>query len=477
MSYRQAFELAKKSFSRPYAIVSAVLYFMAGKAAYDFGFELGKAIYGLMTATCWKDLDPIADKFAEATRALAIALAAGVAGKVAEVGPKINSIFNKIRSTLGEYQQKFGSQTLKRYDDMAREFVQKRVGGDAAGARKLCDCCFIAGTLVWTPAGLKPIENIQRGEQVYSLSDQSQEHGQPELKAVVDTIITPPKVTYRIHYGYGQTSGDIQASDNHPFFIQNRGWLNTLQLQPGMKLVDAQHHEQTIRSITVDRTPVTTYNLTVLDDHTFFVGQNKVWVHNAGKKCACRSENEEIPKLSDDPKDSLSKKGLNEPVRLTPAERETVEKWAALRFKYIKKVEKEDYSVIQDPILRQAITKAENSIRNSITADDLAAILKESRTPPVKITNENGKIYDHINEGEGAYLAISKALLGVKPERPWLGSNIKKRLGELEKRNQTDSAEYQLLQSKEAELTGLINKYVEYAPEVLNRINQRKNNE
>ncbi|MCF9047117.1 polymorphic toxin-type HINT domain-containing protein [Acinetobacter nectaris] len=458
------------------AIASAALYFMAGKAAYQFGFDLGTAIYGLMTATCWKDLDPIADKFAAATRTLVLALAAGAAGKVAEVSSKVSGIFDKIRSTLGEYQQKFGSQTLKRYDDMAREFVQKRVGGDAAGARKLCDCCFIAGTLVWTPAGLKPIENIQRGEQVYSLSDQSQGHGKPELKAVVDTIITPPKVTYRIHYGYGQTSGDIQASDNHPFFIQNRGWLNTLQLQPGMKLVDAQHHQQTIRSITVDNTPVTTYNLTVLDDHTFFVGKNKVWVHNAGKKCACNSESEELPKLSDDPKDSLSKKGLNEPVKLTPAERETVEKWAALRFEYIKKIEKEDYSVIQDPILRQAITRAENSIRDSMTADDLAAILKESRTPPVQILKDNGKPYDHIKEGEDAYNAITKALFGKNPEKSWQGSNIKKRLGELEKRNQTDSAEYQLLQSKQAELTGLRNKYVEYAPEVLNRINQRKNN-
>ncbi|KOC58585.1 Putative uncharacterized protein ybfO [Habropoda laboriosa] len=293
-------------------------------------YLMGTAIYGLMTATCWKDLDPIADKFAAATRALVLALAAGAAGKVAEVSSKVSGIFNKIRSTLGEYQQKFGSQTLKRYDDMAREFVQKRVGGDAAGARKLCDCCFIAGTLVWTPAGLKPIENIQRGEQVYSLSDQSQGHGQPELKAVVDTIITPPKVTYRIHYGYGQTSGDIQASDNHPFFIQNRGWLNTLQLQPGMKLVDAQHHEQTIRSITVDRTPVTTYNLTVLDDHTFFVGKNKVWVHNAGKKCAC--SNEPIPKVSEDPKDNLSDIGKNKPKPLTDAEYKTVIEWQLFRF-------------------------------------------------------------------------------------------------------------------------------------------------
>lgn len=142
-----------------------------------------------------------------------------------------------------------------------------------------------------------------------------------------------------------------------------------------------------------------------------------LWVHNAEKRCACNSESEEISKLSDDPKDSLSKKGLNEPVKLNPVECETVEKWAALRFKYIKKVEKEDYSVIQDHILRQAITRAENSIRDNMTADDLAAILKESRTPPVKITNENGKIYDHIKEGEGAHLSIYKALLGVKTRK------------------------------------------------------------
>ena len=54
-----------------------------------------------------------------------------------------------------------------------------------------------------------------------------------------------------------------------------------------MELVDSHQNHLKVMNVQTVKGIKTTYNLTVLDNHTFYVGEDKVWVHNAGKSCDC----------------------------------------------------------------------------------------------------------------------------------------------------------------------------------------------
>lgn len=57
-------------------------------------------------------------------------------------------------------------------------------------------------------------------------------------------------------------------------------------LKAGNKLLSENGDKQTVKSVNIERKPLTAYNLTVADWHTYFVKGDKaeadgVWVHNA----------------------------------------------------------------------------------------------------------------------------------------------------------------------------------------------------
>ena len=72
--------------------------------------------------------------------------------------------------------------------------------------------------------------------------------------------------------------------------VKNKWWKAAVELVTGDILVSSDGKEQVVKSIKVEEKgyPVTTYNLTVEDNHTFFVSNEKVLTHNTTnmlKKC------------------------------------------------------------------------------------------------------------------------------------------------------------------------------------------------
>ena len=61
-----------------------------------------------------------------------------------------------------------------------------------------------------------------------------------------------------------------------------------------MELVDSHQNHLKVMNVQPVKGIETTYNLTVLDNHTFYVGEDKIWVHNAGKNCD-RSVKTKVP--------------------------------------------------------------------------------------------------------------------------------------------------------------------------------------
>ena len=76
---------------------------------------------------------------------------------------------------------------------------------------------------------------------------------------------------------------EIVTTDNHPFYVQDRGFINAGNLLVGDKLISVNGEDLTIEDYYIELTeePVSVYNFQVEDFHTYFVGDFAVLVHNA----------------------------------------------------------------------------------------------------------------------------------------------------------------------------------------------------
>ena len=98
------------------------------------------------------------------------------------------------------------------------------------------------------------------------------------------------------------------------------------------------------------------------------------------------------PELTWTAKDILSEAGLKHPAPLLSHEIETITQWMFERKSILEKIPALDLSTI-NPKMRGLITKVNNSLRDHMTPDDLAAILKEKRG--VTISKKSGEQFDH----------------------------------------------------------------------------------
>lgn len=79
----------------------------------------------------------------------------------------------------------------------------------------------------------------------------------------------------------------IHVTDEHPFYVQGRGWTEAAALRAGFEVVTADGARYTIIANTDDvrSSAVKVYNLEVADGHTYFVADGNgadtfVWAHN-----------------------------------------------------------------------------------------------------------------------------------------------------------------------------------------------------
>ena len=135
--------------------------------------------------------------------------------------------------------------------------------------------CFVAGTLVTTEDGQKPIEEIEVGDKVLSENELT---GEVAVKTVTETYVN--ETDELIHIGVnGET---ISATPSHPFYVNKFGWTLAGSLRAGDVLVLSNGELVTVEWIQHEilESPIKVYNFEVEDFHTYFVGENSVLVHN-----------------------------------------------------------------------------------------------------------------------------------------------------------------------------------------------------
>ncbi|MBX3408093.1 MAG: hypothetical protein KF869_15160, partial [Phycisphaeraceae bacterium] len=164
---------------------------------------------------------------------------------------------------------------------------------------KACGC-FTAATLVWTATGPVPISEIEIGDKVIA---QNEVTGEYSLREVLDTTTAYANllVVVTVEHGDGRQEA-IETTEEHPFYVPSRGWVEAGVLNPGDRLnvvgKTAQKLDEadvggagaapsdvatsSVLSVAFVQHTTTVYNLSVAGINTYLVGPDGVLVHNCG---------------------------------------------------------------------------------------------------------------------------------------------------------------------------------------------------
>jgi len=166
------------------------------------------------------------------------------------------------------------------------------VGGEVVGKARILSktefatelrktYCFAAGTPVLTVDGLVPIEDVEVGDLVYSRDDET---GEESYQEVLHTFVTPDMAVWDVELSTDNgTTEVITATYGHPFWVEGSGWTDTENLEVGMELSTSNESVVKVSGLKLLQDIHTVYNLEVANNHTYFVGNASIWVHNIGR--------------------------------------------------------------------------------------------------------------------------------------------------------------------------------------------------
>ncbi|WP_327428756.1 ricin-type beta-trefoil lectin domain protein [Streptomyces sp. NBC_01236] len=142
--------------------------------------------------------------------------------------------------------------------------------------------CFLAGTQVLLADGTsKNIEDIELGDEVLSTDPETGETNSEPVTALIHTEADKHLNELSVETPTG--THKLTATAEHPFWVPSTGeWINAGDLKPGMLLLTADGTTAKIKANRAYTDHVRTYNLTVAEQHTYYVlaGETPILVHN-----------------------------------------------------------------------------------------------------------------------------------------------------------------------------------------------------
>ena len=146
----------------------------------------------------------------------------------------------------------------------------------------ICICldggCLVGETLVKTKEGLKEIREIKAGDFVLS---KNEELGITEYKIVKEVYRRSIYETCSIR----TENGIIESTIGHLFMIKDKWWTAAIDIKENdyIELSDGIYSK--IISVAYDKKsyPINIYNLSVEDNHNYYVGIDEVLTHNTAK--------------------------------------------------------------------------------------------------------------------------------------------------------------------------------------------------
>jgi Pretoxin HINT domain len=155
--------------------------------------------------------------------------------------------------------------------------IGRKIAGAVNGLRKKCPNSFDEETLVQTDEGLKPIAEIEVGDKVLARNELT---GQESYQTVTATMAEWHDTTLTVNLWRAEGSEQIITTDEHPFFVVGKGFTPAAKLVLGDVIKLAGERLSVVGNLKRNFKGQLAYNLTVANDHTYFVGQSRAWVHN-----------------------------------------------------------------------------------------------------------------------------------------------------------------------------------------------------
>ncbi len=164
------------------------------------------------------------------------------------------------------------------------------------------DCASFAPqtlVLMGDQKSFRQIASLRIGDSVASRNEITGRYSSNLITALPGRLHTD-KVTLQLENADGKLE-TITTTLEHPFHVQGKGFVTAGTLKAGMKVTSWQPRPPPVqvvgygkadstghllvKAITVVRDglkPWRAYNLSVENDHTYFVGKSRAWVHNSG---------------------------------------------------------------------------------------------------------------------------------------------------------------------------------------------------
>jgi hypothetical protein len=156
--------------------------------------------------------------------------------------------------------------------EMISEYVDYLVEGVVyAVVWELCK------TIILAVSGLIPIENVRAGDKVYSFNADTQEVSKNNVE---ETFVRESNELVHITVN-GET---ISSTPDHPFYVPQKGFVRAINLRAGDILWSVNGEYVVVEKVQHEilESPVKVFNFRVADNHTYFVGNNCIAVHNSG---------------------------------------------------------------------------------------------------------------------------------------------------------------------------------------------------
>jgi RHS repeat-associated protein len=238
--------------------------------AIRFGQQLANDVLDLAKASARNALNPgqgIADALED------VADKAQLLGKLSASDCERKKALKDLKDYLST-PEAYADLTMKAWELAAfRELA--RSSPRRAGFPRKKPGCFIAGTLIATETGLKPIEEIKEGEMVWSFNEAT---GEVQLNPVSSVVVRSVDVLLAVQIG----SETVITTLSHPFWVENVGWVDAGRLAIGNLIKLREGEPESVKNLEIIPQPTLVYNFDVEPAHNYFVSKEGFLVHNPG---------------------------------------------------------------------------------------------------------------------------------------------------------------------------------------------------
>lgn len=202
----------------------------------------------------------------------------GAAVILARHAPKFGMVLKKLGAGLTRLANAAGD-SLGPLRNVIDDLLTRITGAKAGG------WCFVAGTMIMTAQGAVPIEQIRKGDLVWSAHEET---GKLGLAPVMELYRNEAEEIWTVRYAGSEDGApvrELRCTGEHPFWSETeQSFVPARELKPGGELRLFGGESARVLSVTPRRGPpgemTRVYNFAVAGHHTYYAGEDGVWVHN-----------------------------------------------------------------------------------------------------------------------------------------------------------------------------------------------------